>query len=54
MRVVGFSVITDLCFPDALEPANVEEIIRVANEAEPKLSKLVLGVLAEEAQSNAS
>ena len=54
MRVVGFSVITDLCFPDALEPANVEEIIRVANEAEPKLSKLVMGVLAEEAQSNAS
>ena len=48
MRIVGFSVITDLCFPDALEPANVEEIIRVANEAEPRLSKLVMGVLAEE------
>ncbi len=49
MRVVGFSVITDLCLPDALEPADVNEIIRVANEAEPKLSKLVTGVLAEEA-----
>ncbi len=48
MRVVGFSVITDLCFPDALEPANVEEIIKVANEAEPKLSRLIMGVLAEE------
>ena len=48
MRVVGFSVVTDLCFPDALEPADVEEIIRVANEATPKLTQLVLGLLAEE------
>ena len=48
MRVVGFSVVTDLCFPDALEPADVNEIVRVANETEPKLSALVMGVLAEE------
>lgn len=48
LRVVGFSVITDLCFPDALEPADVEEIIRIANEAEPHLTKLVMGVLEEE------
>ena len=48
LRVVGFSVITDLCFPDALEPADVEEIIRVANDAEPRLTKLVMGVLQEE------
>ncbi|HMO15570.1 MAG TPA: purine-nucleoside phosphorylase [Pirellulaceae bacterium] len=49
MRVIGFSIITDLCFPDSLKPANVEEIIRIANEAQPKLTKLVVGVLAEEA-----
>ena len=48
MRIVGFSVVTDLCFPDALEPANVQEIIQVANDAEPRLSQLVMGVLAEE------
>ena len=48
MRVVGFSVITDMCLADALEPANVDEIIRVAGEAEPRLTKLVMGVLAEE------
>ena len=48
MRVVGFSVITDMCLPDALEPANVEEIIRIAGEAEPRLTKLVTGVLAGE------
>ena len=48
MRVVGFSVITDMCLADALEPANVDEIIRIAGEAEPRLTKLVIGVLAEE------
>jgi len=48
MRVVGFSCITDMCLPDALQPANVDEIIAVANAAEPKLTQLVMGVLAEE------
>lgn len=48
MRVVGFSVITDMCLPDALAPANVEEIIRIAGAAEPRLTKLVTGVLAAE------
>jgi purine-nucleoside phosphorylase len=46
LRVVGFSIITDMCLPDALQPANVEEIIKTANAAEPRLTKLVLGVLA--------
>ncbi len=49
LRTVGFSVVTDLCLPDALQPAVVEEIIAVANEAEPRLTKLVTGVLAHEA-----
>jgi len=48
MKSIGFSVITDMCLPDALKPANVEEIIEVANGAAPKLTKLVMGVLAEE------
>ncbi len=48
MRVVGFSVITDMCLPDALEEADVEAIIQTAQEAEPKLTMLVTGVLAEE------
>ena len=45
MRTVGFSVITDMCLPDALEPANVPRIIATANAAEPKLTTLVTGVL---------
>lgn len=48
MRVVGFSIITDMCLADALKPADVNEIVAIANAAEPKLTKLVLGVLAEE------
>ena len=49
LRVVGFSVVTDLCFPDSLQPARLEEIIAHANAAEPKLRTLVLGILAREA-----
>lgn len=47
MRVVGFSVITDLCLPDALQPVSLQEIIAVANEAEKKLRVLVRRVVAE-------
>ena len=50
MRVFGLSVITDMCLPDTLKPAVVEEIIAVANAAEPKLCALVLGILAYEAE----
>ena len=45
MRVLGVSILTDRCFPDALEPATVEEIIAVASRAEPQLTTLVRGVL---------
>jgi purine-nucleoside phosphorylase len=45
MRVLGLSIITDMCLPDALEPATVEKIIAVANRAEPHLTMVVRGVL---------
>jgi purine-nucleoside phosphorylase len=45
MRVLGISIITDQCLPDALEPASLEKIIAVASRAEPKLTALVCGVL---------
>ena len=45
MRVLGISIITDQCLPDALEPASVEKIIAVAGRAEPDLTALVSGVL---------
>jgi len=46
MRVLGLSIITDLCLPDALEPATVERIIAVARGAEPRLAAVVRGVIA--------
>jgi len=45
LRVLGFAVATDMCLPDALKPANIEAIIKVANTAEPKLSRLVEDVI---------
>lgn len=45
MRVLGLSIITDLCLPDALEPASLEQIVAAATAAEPHLTALVRGVL---------
>lgn len=45
MRVLGLSIITDACLPDALEPADVETIIRIAGDAEPRLTRLIRAVL---------
>ena len=42
------SIVTDMCLPDALKPAVIEEILAAANSAEPKLRKIVLGVLEQE------
>src|SRR5678815_2478717 len=47
MRVLGISVITDLCLPDALEPVSLPDIIKTANAAESKLRTLVRRVVAE-------
>jgi purine-nucleoside phosphorylase len=45
MRVLGISVVTDECFPDSLEPANVADIIAAANKAEPKLTAIMKSVV---------
>ena len=41
MEVFGISVITDECFPDALQPADINDIIRTANDAQPNLTLLM-------------
>jgi purine-nucleoside phosphorylase len=41
MRVLGLSVVTDMCLPDALEVATVENILAVARSAEPKLRAVI-------------
>jgi purine-nucleoside phosphorylase len=45
MKVLGFSIITDECFPDALQPANVADIIAVANRTEPHLTAIMKAVV---------
>lgn len=47
MRVLGMSIITDQCLPDALKPASIEQIITVARTAEPQLTAVVKGVVAQ-------
>jgi purine-nucleoside phosphorylase len=45
MRVVGLSIITDQCLPDALEPADIGRIIATAARAEPDLTRLVTALV---------
>ncbi len=45
MRVLGCSIITDQCLPDALVPASLDHILAVARATEPRLTALVRGVL---------
>jgi purine-nucleoside phosphorylase len=45
MEVLGISVITDECFPDALEPVKMEDILEAAAMAEPKMTRVIIRVL---------
>lgn len=45
MRVLGISAVTDECFPDSLVPAEMEDILEAAGIAEPKMTRILQGVL---------
>ena len=45
LRILGLSVITDMCLPDALEPVVLEDILATASAAEKKLRVLIRRVL---------
>ena len=45
MKVLGFSILTDECFPDALKPTLLEEILKVAMKAEPKMTTIMKEVV---------
>ena len=47
MRVFAMSIITDIGDPDNLRPISLEEIIAVANEAEPKLTQIFTELVRE-------
>ena len=46
LRTLGLSIVTDMCLPDALAPVNIDHILAIAGQAEPKLRQIVRGVLA--------
>ncbi|MHC4821303.1 MAG: purine-nucleoside phosphorylase [Planctomycetota bacterium] len=43
MRILGFSVVTDMCLPDALAPVNIDHILATAAKSGPVLAKILLG-----------
>ncbi len=45
LRVLGLSVVTDLCDPEDLAPVDIPEILKVAAEADPGLQTLITGFL---------
>jgi len=47
MKVVGLSIITDCCYYETVQAANIPEIIRNANAAEPKVSQLIADFIQE-------
>jgi purine-nucleoside phosphorylase len=46
MEVFGLSIITDECFPDALQPLSLEEVLQAARTAEPKMTQLITELVA--------
>lgn len=47
MRVLGFSLVTDMGLPDALKPTNLMEILATAARSEPLLKNIMTRVIAE-------
>ncbi|MCS6894932.1 MAG: purine-nucleoside phosphorylase [Bacteroidia bacterium] len=47
MRVFAMSIVTDIGDPDNLKPVSLEEIIRVANQSEPKLTQIFTELVRE-------
>jgi purine-nucleoside phosphorylase len=45
LRVIGLSIVTDRCLPDALEPVDIRSILAVAATGGEKLEKLISRVL---------
>jgi purine-nucleoside phosphorylase len=45
MRVLGFSVVTDMCLPDHLEPVDLPRILATAAKAGPRLARILIGVI---------
>ncbi len=49
LRVLGLSVVTNLCSPDHLQPTSAQQVAAIAASAEPKVRAIVLGIVEHEA-----
>ena len=47
MKVLGFSLVTDMGLPDALKPTNLAEILKTAANAEPLLKRIMTRAVEE-------
>ncbi len=45
MRVLAFSIVTDECFPDTLQPISLQEVIAAAAKASPALTSLLSSII---------
>ncbi|MBW3541731.1 MAG: purine-nucleoside phosphorylase [Planctomycetes bacterium] len=45
LRTLAFSIVTDICLPDALEPANIDQILKVAAIGGERLARLIPALL---------
>jgi purine-nucleoside phosphorylase len=45
LRVLGFSIVTDVCLPDALEPVDIQKILAVAARGGERLARLIPAIL---------
>ena len=45
LRTVAFSLVTDLCLPDALEPVDIQKILEVAGRGGERLGRLIARII---------
>ncbi len=54
LRILGLATVTNVCLPDALPRASAHEIVDAAEGAEPKLRRIIRGIINHVARSSAS
>ncbi len=52
LKTAGFSIVTDMCLPDALEPADISRILKVAAQGGAQLERLLIEFFRQLDQSN--
>ncbi|MFH0888157.1 MAG: purine-nucleoside phosphorylase [Planctomycetota bacterium] len=45
LRILALAVVTDIATPETIKPVDINEIVKIANEAEPHLGTIIKGVI---------